>query len=115
MGNPQKLQDVQINMVPGEEGPNQIPVKDPNLDKLMGSNGVRIKPAAAYTAQSFDSIILLADTIFTVFKVTKNGTESSQLVNWGFDGVTLPAGLYIPAGHGAKITAFTADVSVACY
>jgi len=79
------------------------------LDNVAGSEGLKsYHGTGSVTGKEYNSLVVREDTVFTVLTVVdKNGATVNLLSVAGLSGITLKQGEYIPAGLGAKITAFT--------
>lgn len=79
------------------------------LDNIAGSEGLKsYHGTGAVTGKEYNSLVIREDTVFTVLTIVdKNGATINELTAANLSGITLKAGEYIPAGLGAKITAFT--------
>lgn len=79
------------------------------LDNIAGSEGLKsYHGTGAVTGKEYNALVVREDTVFTVLTIVdKNGATINELTAANLSGITLKAGEYIPAGLGAKITAFT--------
>lgn len=83
------------------------------LEVIAGSGGFKVvSTTTPETGVEYNSIVVMADAVFSAFAI--NGV--SVLSTNGLSGVTIKAGLFLPAGTNGKITAFTlASGSVIAY
>jgi len=79
------------------------------LDVIAGSEGLKsYHGVGAVTGKEYNALVVREDTVFTVLTVVdKNGATVNLLSTAGLSGITMKVTDYIPAGAGAKITAFT--------
>jgi len=79
------------------------------LDNIAGSEGLKsYHGVGAVTGKEYNALVVRENTVFTVLTlVDKNGATVNLLSSAGLSGITMYASEYIPAGQGAKITAFT--------
>ena len=71
---------------------------------IAGSGGFQVISGANATATGqFNSVVVVADAVFSAFSI--NGT--SVLSSKGLSGVTIKAGTFLPAGVDNKITTIT--------
>lgn len=70
---------------------------------IAGSGGFIVNNTTNATTGSFNSVVVVADAVFSAFAI--NGT--SVLSSKGLSGVTIKAGTFLPAGVDNKITSFT--------
>lgn len=79
------------------------------LDNIAASEGLKsYHGSGSVTGKEYNALVIREDTVFTVLTIVdKNGATVNELTSAGLSGITLKQGEYIPAGLGAKITAFT--------
>ncbi len=79
------------------------------LEILAGSEGFKkIHGTGAVTGVDYNALIVRQDTTFSAFTVVDaNGFTINKFNTADMSGVTFQIGEFLPAGKGAKITAFT--------
>jgi hypothetical protein len=76
------------------------------VEILAGSEGFKkIHGTGAVTGVVYNALVVRQDTTFTV--VDANGFTINKFSTADMSGVTFQIGEFLPAGKGAKITAFT--------
>ena len=88
------------------------------VEILAGSEGFqKIHTSGAVTGVEYNCLVVREDTTFSAFTVVdKNGFTVNKFTGASMSGVTFQQGEFLPAGKGAKITAFTiATGSVLAY
>jgi hypothetical protein len=79
-------------------------VSSENLDKISGSGGFKFIPTTtAQTGLLYKGIVINADAVISAISI--DGVDS--LSDLGLSGVTISAGMYLPAPLGSVFTAVT--------
>lgn len=79
------------------------------VEILAGSEGFRkVHGAETVTGVEYNALVVRQDTVFSAFTVVDaNGFTINKFSTAALSGVTFQIGEFLPAGKGAKITAFT--------
>lgn len=79
------------------------------LDNIAASEGLKsYHGSGSVSGKEYNALVVREDTVFSALTVVdKNGATVNLFSVAALSGITLKAGEYIPAGLGAKITAFT--------
>jgi len=88
------------------------------VEILAGSEGFKkIHGTGAVTGVEYNALVVRQDTTFSAFTVVDaNGFTINKFSDAAMSGVTFQIGEFLPAGKGAKITAFTISIgSVLAY
>jgi hypothetical protein len=79
-------------------------VSSENLDKISGSGGFKIIPTTtAQTGLLYKGIVINSDAVISAISI--DGVDS--LSSLGLSGITISAGMYLPAPLGSVFTAVT--------
>jgi len=79
------------------------------VEILAGSEGFKkVHGTGAVTGVEYNSLVVRQDTVFSALTVVdENGRSVDKFTTAALSGVTFQIGEFLPAGKGAKITAFT--------
>ena len=75
-----------------------------DLNNIIATGGFKnLTGTGAHTSLTGYAVVVQEDTVFTVFTI--NGVD--RLAQLGLSGITVKAGMYLPAPKGDQITAIT--------
>ena len=79
------------------------------VEILSGAEGFqKVHGSGAVTGVAYNTLVVREDTVFSAFTVVDaNGFTVNKFSTAAMSGVTFQQGEFLPAGKGAKITAFT--------